>query len=110
MNCQAVCNVDGKFLDISIVYPPGSTSDCLAFEAMSLFRHLEDLLLAPSLCLFSDNTYINCHFMATPFSGHAGSSRDAYNYYHSQVRIRIEMAFGMFTNPGVSLGRHYLPT
>jgi hypothetical protein len=37
LNCQAVCNVRGRFLDISILYP-GSTSDCLAFEGMSLFH------------------------------------------------------------------------
>ena len=37
LNCQAVCDVRGRFLDISILYP-GSTSDCLAFEGMSLFH------------------------------------------------------------------------
>ncbi len=34
LNCQAVCDVRGRILDLSIVYP-GSTSDCLAFEGMS---------------------------------------------------------------------------
>ena len=33
LNCQAVCDSRGKFLDVSIIYP-GSTSDCLAFEGM----------------------------------------------------------------------------
>ncbi len=37
LNCQAVCNVKGQILDISILYP-GSTSDCLVFESMSLFQ------------------------------------------------------------------------
>jgi hypothetical protein len=36
LNCQAVSNVQGRILDISILYP-GSTSDILAFEEMSLF-------------------------------------------------------------------------
>ena len=54
MNCQAVCDVWGQFLDISILYP-GSTSDCLAFEGMSLFHRLEQGILAPELCLFGDN-------------------------------------------------------
>jgi hypothetical protein len=38
--CQAVCDVRGRILDKSILYP-GSTSDCLAFEGMSLFQKLE---------------------------------------------------------------------
>ena len=37
LNCQAVCNTRGKILEVSIIYPPGSTSDCLAFEGMTLF-------------------------------------------------------------------------
>jgi hypothetical protein len=97
LNCQAVCDVRGKFLDISIVYP-GSTSDCLAFEGMSLFRKLEGGLLAPGLSLFGDNVYLNSLFMATPFSGVSGGSKDAYNFYFSQLRIQIECAFGMFVH------------
>ena len=35
--------------------------------------------------------------MATPYSGvSGGGSKDAYNFYHSQLRINIECAFGMF--------------
>ena len=97
MNCQAICDVRGRFLDVSILYP-GSTSDCLAFEGMALFTKLENCLLAPGLCSFGDNAYINCHFMATPFSGTAGGSKDAYNFYHSQLRFRIECAFGILTS------------
>ena len=54
LNCQADCDVRGQFLDISILYP-GSTSDCLAFEGMSLFHRLKQGILAPELCLFGDN-------------------------------------------------------
>jgi DDE superfamily endonuclease len=54
LNCQAVCDVRGRFLDISILYP-GSTSDCLAFEGMTLFEKLENKILAPGLCLFGNN-------------------------------------------------------
>jgi hypothetical protein len=97
LNCQAVCDSRGKFLEVSIVYP-GSTSDCLAFEGMSLFSQLEGGLLAPGLCLFGDNAYLNSMFMATPYSGVSGGSKDAYNFYHSQLRIQIECAFGMLTH------------
>ena len=65
LNCQAVSDVRGRILDISIVYP-GSTSDCLAFEGMSLYQKLEDGILAPGLCLFGDNAYLNTSYMTTP--------------------------------------------
>ena len=59
LNCQAVRDVRGKILDLSILYP-GSTSDILAFEGSSLFQKLENGLLAPGLCLFG-NTPISIH-------------------------------------------------
>lgn len=97
LNCQAVCDSRGRFLDISILFP-ASTADCLAFEGMTLHRRLKDGLLAPGLCLFGDNAYLNTPFMATPFSGGAATgAKDAYNFYHSQLRIQIECAFGKLT-------------
>jgi hypothetical protein len=65
---------------------------------MTLFTKLENGVLAPGLCSFGDNAYINCHFMATPFSGTAGGSKDAYNFYHSQLQIQIVCAFGILTS------------
>ena len=97
LNCQAICDSNGRFLDISLLYP-GSTADCLAFEGMGLYRKLEDGLLAPGLCLFGDNAYLNAPYMATPYSGGSVTlSKDAYNFYHSQLRIQIECAFGKFS-------------
>jgi hypothetical protein len=46
--------------------------------------------------LFGDNTYINMEFLATPYSGTKGGTRDAYNFYHLQLRINIECTFGRF--------------
>jgi len=84
-------------LDISIVYP-GSTSDCLAFEGSSLYGRLKDgSFMCPGLCLFGDNAYLNSPSMATPYTGVSAGSQDAYNFYHSQLRFRIECAFGMLT-------------
>lgn len=97
LNCQAVCDSRGRILDLSIVYP-GSTSDCLAFEGMSLFQKLEGGLLAPGLCIFGDNAYLNTPYLATPYAAVTGGTQDAYNFYHSQVRIRIECTFGMLTH------------
>jgi hypothetical protein len=97
LNCQAVCDADGRFLDISILFP-GSTADCIAFEGSTLYQRLKDGLLAPGLSLFGDNAYLNAIFMATPYAGGAATgSRDAYNFYHSQLQIQIECAFGKLT-------------
>jgi hypothetical protein len=97
LNCQAVSNVRGRILDISMIYP-GSTSDCLAFEGMTLFQKFESGILAPGLCLFGDNAYLNTFYMATPYAAVSGGSKDAYIFYHSQLRIRIECTFGIFTH------------
>jgi hypothetical protein len=95
--CQAICDANGRFLDVSLLYP-GSTADCLAFEGMGLHKKLEEGLLRPGFCLFGDNAYLNTPFMATPYSGGSITmSRDAYNFYHSQLQIQIECAFGKFS-------------
>jgi hypothetical protein len=46
--------------------------------------------------LFGNNAYINTEFLATPYSGTKGGTRDAYNFYHSQLRIDIKCTFGRF--------------
>jgi hypothetical protein len=97
LNCQAVSDVCGRSLDISIVYP-GSTSDCLAFEGMSLFQKLETDILAQGLCLFGDNAYFNTLYMVTPYAVVSGGSKDAYNFFHLQLRIRIECTFEILTH------------
>lgn len=88
LNCQAVSDVRGRILDISITYG-GSSSDCLALEASDLYRRLENGLLTSGLVLFGDNAYLNSNVMATPYPNVAGfdkeQSKDNYNFYHSQV-------------------------
>jgi hypothetical protein len=99
LNCQAFCDVRGRILDISILCP-GSTSDCLAFKGMSLFHKLEDGILAPAgLCIFCNNAYLNTPYMATPYYATvSGGTKGAYNFNHSQLRIRIECSFGILTD------------
>ncbi len=94
LNCQAVCDVRGRFLDLSITQG-ASAADCLAFENSELYKRLQKGLLDDDLVLFGDNAYINSIFMATPYPNTSGGSKDNYNFYHSQLRIRIECAFGM---------------
>lgn len=82
-------------MDISIRYP-GSGSDILAFEGSQLFQNLEtEGFLADGLCLFGDNAYVNTPYMATPYTSTSGGPQDWYNFYHSQLRIRVECAFGI---------------
>ena len=71
LNCQAVCDVQGRFLDISITYG-GSSSNCLAFENSNLHKRLEQGLLWSGYVIFCDNAYFNTSYMATPYPNIAG--------------------------------------
>jgi hypothetical protein len=98
LNCQAVSDVRGKIWDISIGYG-GSSSDCLAFERSELFERCEAGLMKNGKVLFGDNAYLNTHYMATPYTNVSGNeehvTKDDYNFFHSQLRIRVECCFGM---------------
>ena len=103
LNCQAVSDCCGRILDISINYG-GSSSDCIAFEGSDLYHRLQNGLMKrdgnnPRFVLFGDNAYLNSLYMATPYPNVSGDpekkTKDDYNYYHSQRRIRVECAFGM---------------
>ena len=98
VNLQGVCDVEGRFLDISIGHP-GSTSDHLAFSTSRLFYKLEQKeFLAEGLCLLGDLAYVNTGYMATPYKSVRSGSKDNYDFFHSQLRIRIECAFGMLVS------------
>jgi hypothetical protein len=98
LNMQGVCDSKCRFVDIH-VKQPGATSDYLAFNCLELKGLLERPgFLAPGLCLFGDNAYMNTTYMATPYKGVVPQSKDAYNFFHSQLRITIERTFGMFVH------------
>ena len=96
LNFQAIFDHKKRFRNISILFP-GSSSDFMAFEGCNLrYKLEEDGFLAPGLCIFGDNAYVNRFYMCTPYPNVGANSRkDDYNFYHSQVRINIECAFGM---------------
>ena len=58
---------------------------------------LDDLPLGAYIV--GDGAYTLTDKCLTPFTGsqRSDSTKDAYNFFLSQVRIRIEMAFGLFT-------------
>ena len=99
LNMQGVCDARGVFMDVEIGFP-GAASDFYAFQQSTLRTKLEtDGFLAPGLCLFGDNAYVNTPYMIVPFKTfHVGAKDDAFNFYHSSLRINIECAFGMLVH------------
>jgi hypothetical protein len=86
-----------RFLDFSIGLP-GTSSDFISFEASNLYERLEGGLLKKGLVLFGDNAYLNTRYMAMPFPNVSSGSKDDYNFFHSQVCIQVECAFGQLVS------------
>jgi hypothetical protein len=96
LNLQGTCDAEGKFLEISIGHP-ASTSDFLAFTTSGFHKKLETPgFLAPGLAIFGDAAYVNNGYFVSPFKNAKSGIRDSFNFYQSQLRIKIECAFGMF--------------
>ncbi len=95
LNCQAVSNVRGKILDISITYG-GSSSDLLAYKASDLCKRVEEGVLRPGLVLYGNNAYLNLKYMAMPYPNVANNplekSKDNYNFFHSQVCLILHVS------------------
>lgn len=98
LNMQAVCDANCRFIDLSVEHP-GATSDFLAFTTSSIKYDLETPgFLAEGLALYGDNAYTNSKYMVAPFKGVSHGEKDAYNFFQSQLRIKIECAFGILVN------------
>ncbi len=82
LNCQAVSDVRGRILDLSIGLA-GASLDCIAFEGSDLYERLEGGLLKNGLVLYGDNADINTRYMATPFPNVSSGSKDDYNFFQS---------------------------
>jgi DDE superfamily endonuclease len=97
-NLQAVCDSTGKFLEVWIKFP-GSASDYISFLRSDFYQRLKrDGFLEATLALFGDNAYVSTDKMVTPFKGVTRGPKDNYNFFHSQLRIQIECAFGMLVH------------
>lgn len=98
LNLMATCDARGYFLDVEIMFP-GSTSDFYAFLNSQLREKLERPgFLANGLCLYGDNAYVNSPYMIVPFKGAQDGAKDAFNFFHSSLRINVECAFGMLVH------------
>ena len=99
LNFQSICDARQQFTYISIQHPT-SASDYLSFATSSLYGHLtnEDTCLPSGYCLYGHNAYVNDTYMAVPYPSTSSGPKDAYDYFHSQVRFHIECAFTILVN------------
>ena len=98
LNVQAMCDPNLLFL-YACVAAPGKVNDIRAFyRCTPLLRWLE--ALPGENFIGGDNAYPLSQKILVPFNkvDMAGEERHrAFNYYISQLRVRIEMAFGRLT-------------
>ena len=96
LNCQAMVDASLKFMFFGVV-APGSTNDNLAIERAQGLMDIINLL-PDGLFVVGDAAYSLAEHLLIPFIGSQAEhvEKDVYNYYISQLRIRVEMAFGLF--------------
>ena len=96
LNVQAICDSSCRFTFFAIA-APGKSSDQAAVEQTSLPTALDCLPLGSYIV--GDAAYTLTDQCITPFTGsqRLNPTKDSFNYFLSQVRIRIEMAFGLLT-------------
>ena len=96
LNVQAICDASCRFTFFAVA-APGKSSDQAAIECTVLPMVLDDF--PPGAYIVGDAAYTLTDKCLTPFTGSQRSdpTKDAYNFFLSQVKIRIEMAFGLLT-------------
>lgn len=97
LNIQAICDDKLHFLYFAVA-APGMTNDARAIlKCVKLSRWIKSLEHTPYF-LIGDNAYVLSDQLLIPFSGsNMTENQRTYNYFLSQLRIRIEMAFGRLT-------------
>jgi DDE superfamily endonuclease len=94
MNIQAACDHQCRFTFLGVA-GPGVMSDREAIGQVPLHRMIEEL--PERYCVIGDCAYRPTEHLVPIFGGASALDRnnDNWNFYASQCRIRIEMAFGM---------------
>ena len=94
LNCQAMCDVRLRFLFFGVV-APGKTNDNSAYPRCTALKQFIDNLPI-GLYVVGDAAYTLSEHLMTPFTGpqKQDPNKDCLNFHLSQMRIRIEMAFG----------------
>ncbi|KAL7554114.1 hypothetical protein ACHAWF_017515 [Thalassiosira exigua] len=94
VNCQAAIKSDLQFMYFGVI-SPGSTNDNISYpQATGLKEMFDNLPLG--LYAVGDAAYTLTENLLIPYSGvdRFLPVHDTFNYYLSQLRIRVEMAFG----------------
>ena len=97
INVQAICDSYCRFTFLS-ASSPGSVNDRVAYEHCNVKSFVE--CLPDDYAILADAAYApteHCLPMYYGIKRSRNAKYDNYNYYASQLRIRIEMAFGMMT-------------
>mmetsp|Transcript_24451 Transcript_24451/g.59867 ORF Transcript_24451/g.59867 Transcript_24451/m.59867 type:complete len:392 (-) Transcript_24451:73-1248(-) len=97
LNVQAMCDARLRFIYFTIA-APGSTGDARAFARCNeLVKWIQNL--PNGYFVGGDNAYPLSNGLLIPFSGSQRFEEltRTYNFFFSQLRIRIEMAFGRLT-------------
>ena len=100
INVQLCCDSLCRFTEFS-VSNPGSRADHLAYKNWGLSTIVKGL--NNSYYIIADNAYVVTPYLMTPFDKlelkkKNTLARDSFNFYLSQLRIRIEMAIGILVN------------
>ena len=77
---------------------PGGTNDIRSFEGTELPMMVTTFPVGKYG--IADNAYVNIDHLVTPFCGNDidDNEKSTFNFYLSQLRIKIEQAFGFMTN------------
>lgn len=104
VNIQAACDHMSRFVFLAMA-GPGVMGDRDAIRECGLFDLIEAL---PAIfTVIGDCAYMATEHMAPIYAGAQRSQQkyDAFNFYASQLRIRIEMAFGIMAKKWGILNR-----
>jgi hypothetical protein len=94
INIQAMVDAKCRFMYVAFA-APGSANDSLAIKRTDIFDKIESL---PSLMfVVGDNAYTASEKLLVPFSGDDKRTPkyDVFNFHLSQLRIKVEQAFGL---------------
>ena len=100
LNLQGMCDDKLRFTFVEIVHP-ASTSEYLSWALTNLRTDLEHNhreLMLDGTTIVADNAYVKKPYMSVPIKGKVSGFPDSYNYHLSQLRIRIECAFGVLVH------------
>jgi hypothetical protein len=102
---QAICDARLHFLNFAVA-APSTTGDLVAYELITIREAIEKL--PTGYYIVADVAYMLTEHVLVPFTGgdRSASDKDTFNYYLSQLRICIEMAFGLLTNKWRVLQKH----